>query len=150
MQGLEKILEEIESEFDRRINIWLKIMAGLGDDVYRYGYGKGLEAYQQGKLLTEDIIRKHMNDGWIPVEEKVPDSDIYIFLSFTNFTLPMIGRYEKDSDGGAFYIGDEEETCVSQDLYVNAWRPLPEPYRPERPEPYHLTESESDKNDNSL
>ena len=63
MQELEKILEEIESEFDRRINTQLKIMAGLEDDVYRYGYGKSLEAYQQGKLLTEDIIRKHMNGG---------------------------------------------------------------------------------------
>ena len=45
-------------------------MAGLGDDVYRYGYGKSLEAYQQGKLFVEDIIRNHMNDGWIPVEDE--------------------------------------------------------------------------------
>ena len=61
MQELEKILEEIEAEFDRRINTQLKIMAGLGDDVYRYGYGKSLEAYQQGKLFVEDIIRKHLS-----------------------------------------------------------------------------------------
>lgn len=59
----EGILEEIEQEFDRRINTQLKIMAGLGDDIYRYGYGKSLEAYQQGKLFVEDIIRKYMNDG---------------------------------------------------------------------------------------
>ena len=63
MQELEKILEEIEAEFERRIGTQLKIMAGLSDDVYRYGYGKSLEAYQQGKLFVEDIIRKHMNDG---------------------------------------------------------------------------------------
>ena len=69
MQELEKILEEIVSEFDRRIGIQLKIMAGLGDDVYRYGYGKSLEAYQQGKLLVTEIISKHMNDGWIPADE---------------------------------------------------------------------------------
>ena len=62
MQELEKILEEIEAEFDKRINTQLKIMAGLGDDVYRYGYGKSLEAYQQGKLLVTEIIRKHMNE----------------------------------------------------------------------------------------
>lgn len=94
-----------------------------------------LEALQiyQSIGLTPDQIRWMLDrECWISVEEKVPDSGIYIFLSFTNFTLPMIGRYEKDSDGGAFYIGDEGETCVSQDLYVNAWRPLPEPYRPER------------------
>lgn len=105
MQILEKILEEIDNR------------------VYFYDNADEPMMYVEA---VKDIIRKHMNDGWIPVEEKVPDSGIYIFLSFTNFTLPMIGRYEKDSDGGAFYIGDEEETCVSQDLYVNAWRPLPE------------------------
>lgn len=113
MQVLEKILEEIDAhaiEFET---------FGISDDYISVEWVK-------------EIIRNHMNDGWISVEEKVPDSGIYIFLSFTNFTLPMIGRYEKDSDSGAFYIGDEEETCVSQDLYVNAWQPLPKPYRPER------------------
>ena len=131
MQELEKILEEIETEFDRRIDTQLKIMAGLHDDVYRYGYGKGLEAYQQGKLLVTEIIRKHMNNGWISVSERFPETDDYILLSFSNFSLPMVGRYEEDSDGGAFYLGDcdEEDTCISQDLFVNAWMPLPEPCR---------------------
>ena len=121
MQELEKILEEINQE---KKNAALSIRHTTG---YKAGQIRIAER-------IEEIIRKHMNDGWIPVEEKVPDSGIYIFLSFTNFTLPMIGRYEKDSDGGAFYIGDEEETCVSQDLYVNAWRPLPEPYKPKQQE----------------
>ena len=118
MQVLEKILEEID-----------EAIARYGENPY---IDEKVTDLCYGLNLAKDIVRKHMNDGWIPVEEKVPDSGIYIFLSFTNFTLPMIGRYEKDSDGGAFYIGDEEETCVSQDLYVNAWRPLPEPYKPER------------------
>ena len=133
MQELEKILEEIETEFDRRIDTQLKIMAGLHDDVYRYGYGKGLEAYQQGKLLVTEIIRKHMNNGWISVSERFPETDDYILLSFSNFSLPMVGRYEKDSNGGVFYLGDcdEEDTCISQNLFVNAWMPLPEPYREE-------------------
>lgn len=127
----EGILEEIEQEFDRRINTQLKIMAGLGDDIYRYGYGKSLEAYQQGKLFVIDIIRKRMNDGWIPADERLPEDNNYILLSFENFALPMIGRYKQDAEGGAFYIGNEEETCIRQDLYVNAWMHLPEPYRPE-------------------
>lgn len=71
MQELEKILEEIEAEFDRRIETQLKIMVGLNDDVYRYGYKKSLEAYQQGKLLVAEVIRKHMDDNWIPVEERL-------------------------------------------------------------------------------
>ena len=53
-------------------------------------------------------------------------------MSFENFSLPIIGRYEKDNDGGgAWYAGDETESLVSQDMFVNAWMPLPEPYRAE-------------------
>ena len=48
-----------------------------------------------------------------------------------NFSIPLVGRYEEDTEGGAFYVGDDEDSCASQGLYVNAWRPLPEPYRAE-------------------
>lgn len=70
--------------------------------------------------------------GWIPcITEEWPKTDEYILLSFANFSIPIVGRYEEDEEGGAFYIGDETETCVSQDLIVNAWMPLPAPYREE-------------------
>ena len=71
-------------------------------------------------------------NGWIPVDERLPDTNDYILLSFSNFTNPVVGRYETEKDGsGAFYIGDEVETCVSQMLFVNAWMELPEPYKEE-------------------
>ena len=69
--------------------------------------------------------------GWIPVEERYPDTDKYILLSLSNFSIPIVGRCEEDEDGGAFYAGDEDETLVSQDLFVNAWMLLVKPYRPE-------------------
>ncbi len=65
---------------------------------------------------------------WIPVEERVPENEDYILLSFENFSVAQVGRYEEDGQGGAFYVGDESETCISQDLIVNAWQPLPKPY----------------------
>ena len=68
--------------------------------------------------------------NWIDVEEKLPEDNKYILLSFSNFTVPQVGRYERFEDGsGAFYIGDEMETCTSQYIFVNAWMELPEPYR---------------------
>lgn len=72
-------------------------------------------------------------DRWIPVEyeEQKPPQDRYILLSFSNFSVPVIGRHEEDDGGGAFYAGDDRETCSQQYLVVNAWRPLPEPYREE-------------------
>ena len=35
------------------------------------------------------------NAGWIPVEERLPEDDNFVLMSFKNFTLPMIGRYEQ-------------------------------------------------------
>ena len=69
---------------------------------------------------------------WIPIAEKLPEPGEYILLSFENYTLADIGRYEKDEDdSGAFYLGDEDESCASINLFVNAWMPLPKPYRPD-------------------
>lgn len=59
----------------------------------------------------------------------VPITEKYILLSFENFSVPCIGRYVEDENGGAYYIGDEEETCSSHDLFVNAWMQLPESYK---------------------
>ena len=69
------------------------------------------------------------NNGWIPCSEP-PENDRYVLLSFENFSVPMVGRYEEDENGGAFYVGDDDETCVSQDMFVNAWMNLPARYKP--------------------
>ena len=131
MQELEKILEEIEAEFDRRIDIQLKIMAGLGDDVYRYGYGKSLEAYQQGKLFVEDIIRKHMNDGWIPVEERLPEGRTRVICQFDNGDIELLWQdWESDTESLTYWTDFD----FMAEKKVIAWRHLPEPYRPERSE----------------
>lgn len=77
-------------------------------------------------LLTLNQERK--KNQWIPADEP-PKTDDYILLSFENFTPPLVGRYEPDGEGGGkFYVGDDMESCISADLYVNAWMPLPEPY----------------------
>ena len=72
-----------------------------------------------------------MEMKWTPVEEKQPQPGEYVLVSFSNYTLPDIGRYEVDKEGGAFYPGDEEQPYKSFDLIVNAWMPLPECYREE-------------------
>lgn len=71
-------------------------------------------------------------ESWIPIEEKLPPQDTYILLSFSNYTMPVIGRYEEDENGnGNFYDGDDEPPLISYELYVNAWQPLPENYKSE-------------------
>ena len=108
MQELEKILEEIEDLQD--ISGW---------DLHTV----------QGIL---EIIRKHMNDGWIPVEERLPEIN----------RLP-----EEDDECPEFNVtirGAEKATTLRYSpadstwfddngyVYdVTAWQPLPEPYRME-------------------
>lgn len=128
MQKLEKILGEIQKTESEYINEDHHPMFKLG----------------AASIATEikQIIYEHMNDNWIAVEEKLPENNDYILLSFDNCEIPIIGRYEDRREGGAFYLGDctGSDTCVAQDLYVTAWMPLPEPYRPELNEEEEMQE----------
>ncbi len=106
-----------------------KILREYADDV---GCNRGEYELANGILKAvgklNDVPSVH---EWVDIDVELPKEDKYILLSFSNFNLPVIGRYEEDENGGAFYIGDELETCVSQDLIVNAWMPLPDSYRTE-------------------
>ena len=86
------------------------------------------EVLQDAIKVVEEVAKDY-NNGWIPVEERFPENDNYILVSFDNFSGIDIARYEKDEDGGAFYPGDEEKSYVSFGLFVNAWQPLPESYQ---------------------
>lgn len=110
MQELEKILEEID----------VKIVGSIGKK-------------REGLLEAEEIIRKHMsgkdtdvhtNDGWIPVEERLPEDDSMVLVTCqTKKGIRSVNRAYCD---GAFWHGSGSMSGVI------AWRPLPEPYRPER------------------
>lgn len=56
-----------------------------------------------------------MEQKWIPITDRLPDSGKYVLLSFENFSLPVVGRYEvSENNDGAFYVGDDFETCSEQ------------------------------------
>jgi len=78
----------------------------------------------------EQTVKFIEDSNWVPVEERLPETDDYILISFDNTSIIDIGRYEKDEDGGgAFYPGDEDKSYSSIGIFVNAWKPLPEPYK---------------------
>ena len=66
---------------------------------------------------------------WIPCSERLPEEEEYILLSFANCTGLDIGRYENDGENDKFYPGDDEKSYSSYGIFVNAWMPLPEPYK---------------------
>ena len=83
----------------------------------------------QACLLMEKLQKEREKHQWIPVTEQLPEPETYVLVSFSNFSLPIIGRYAENEEGGAWFAGDEDEPLVSQDMFVNAWMPLPEVYR---------------------
>lgn len=123
MQELEKILEEI-------------------DDIYVDEIGRGVECnleertnlpcdncYECIKETCKDIIRKHMNDGWISVDERLPEKGGTYIIAAKDGEREIVSfakwqnRYKRfDMTGARAY------------WRVVAWTPLPEPYQPERSE----------------
>ena len=126
MQELE-ILEEIDQE---KKNAALSIRHTTG---YKAGQIRMAER-------IEEIIRKHMNDGWIPVEDRLPEDDIEVLITYAdvdneNETGIDITTYGYATLGGN-KLGYKEWRnpfpYFKGNYKVVAWRPLPEPYRPER------------------
>ena len=111
MQELEKILEEIDQEVKEYMEI------DFGDE-----YNAGIKDMAK---MAEKIIRKHMNDGWIPVEERLPEDGTYLCTlagELCGIEEPFTGMCGIENG-----IWDEPDCVI-------AWRPLPEPYRSERSE----------------
>ena len=112
-EAFEKILERIDS--------YIEDAKSEGDFSY-------IKPFEIAKIAVQEVAEEH-NVGWIPIDEKLPPDDNFILLSFSNFSIPIVGRYEEDEDGGGnFFAGDEDEPLISQDMYVNAWMPLPKCY----------------------
>lgn len=117
-KAFEKIFEKLE-ELQNNL-----LSQTEGDVSVQVGIINGV---MYSKKIVQEVAEEY-KDGWIPCSDGFPNNNRYILISFSNFSLPEIGRYEQDENGGAFYIGDEDKSCTEQDLIVNAWMELPEPY----------------------
>ena len=124
MQELEKILEEI----NYRINEYVD-----------HDYVRGSGDVVKGLSIAKSIVRKYMNDGWIPVEERRPERtlDEKIKESYQKYLVFIDGVDGWDIDIAVYDFWNDKKWREAHDGYgeienVIAWRPLPEPYRPER------------------
>ena len=92
-----------------------------------------LAEYEDTGLEPEKVLqlkKESLKHQWNFIEERLPEPEKLVLLSFDNSDVPMIGRYTEDEDGdGTFRIGDTDERFFDHGLQVNAWMPLPEPYR---------------------
>ena len=84
---------------------------------------KGKDNLRLSTVINEiELMEKFDVDftGNWKLAEDPPKNDNFILLSFVNFSIPLVGRYEEDEDGGTYYVGDDDEPCTASDLYVNA------------------------------
>ena len=141
MQELEKIFKEIDT-----YSLEFVMFGGKSD------------AYISSKWV-KDIIRKHMNDGWIPVKRNLPPNAKHEgalcprYQVMTKYGVTE-GWYNPDLESWFVLVWFVTERYLDSEIdfergvhpkivrcenevnekhrIVLAWRPLPEPYRPER------------------
>ena len=117
MQNLEKILEEIEQKKERCLNIVKIEVEPMEITTHRERY--------KGLCMAEEIIRKHMNDDWIPVEERLPEK-FSIGVEVTTKDLERnIARYAKPPMDMWISV------YTGRTLDVIAWKEPSESYHPE-------------------
>ena len=131
MQELEKILEEIDE-----IKVGFDTECRSECDLYDWSCGACVgECDEYIKERAKEIIRKHMNDGWISVKERMPENNKLV-LVWARSTARGADEWSLGSyDNGFWALGSWGGSLVfPSQLEAVAWRPLPEPYRPERSE----------------
>ena len=141
MQELEKILEEIDS----RIEYLEKIKGKYEDGNEKMAIWFRIDEIKRIKK----IIRKYMNNRWIPVEKDLPknESEVWVVLESTygtGYRTYSSARYLYFENYGESHWCDKHYGYLEWDKYsdgrggsseykVIAWQPI-EPYRPERSE----------------
>lgn len=104
---LEKILQEI-----KEAAIFMQTMSGYGAMCVSTG-------------AAERIIRRHMNDGWIPVEDGLPETNTKVDVTFREW-MPYSKKYrygtcnavyipEKTVKAEEMWSDYEEDYCVDYD-----------------------------------
>lgn len=120
MNILEKILEEMENESRLAHEEMRRCARGnpLQFDEVK-GYARAME-YVVGTIRSH--VDEVNNNGWIPVSERLPEDGTYL----CTLSGELLGIDEPFTGMCGIENGKwDEEGCVI------AWRPLPEPYRPE-------------------
>lgn len=136
MQELENILEEIEQRKARAEKLIVKPPHDKLDQVANDTAEAFIEAYKE----CQDIIRKHMNDRWISVEDRLPEDDVNVLITYADIDDDQYVGIDITNYGYAYLGGNKLDfkewrspfEYFRSNYKVIAWQPLPEPYRSER------------------
>lgn len=104
----------------------------LWNDKSRKVQDEDIASFNRDIEYLRDLIRKHMNDGWISVEDRLPTKE-ECKQDNNNFLVQVDSgeRFSCEYDPSANGYDNPQWCC---NIPVVAWQPLPEPYHPERSE----------------
>lgn len=116
MQELEKILEEIKAH------------RNFASECGNFNVASAFE-------LCVEIIRKHMNDGWIPMEKfGLPKSNEHDFMFW--ITIQYVNGFRRTIKAKWDWFDKcfmhQNGKKISEDVVAYKYYSAPEPYRPER------------------
>lgn len=138
MQELEKTLEELKriKDGNRKEKLYAKYPPNSKDqevlNAYSQGYEDGTDNFYNA---AAEIIRKHMNDGWIPVEKfglphiNEHDFRFWVTIQYTNGFRHTI-KAKWDCFDKCFMHQNGKK--ILQDVIAYKYYSAPEPYHPER------------------
>lgn len=122
MQELEKILKEIEQRKVSAEKLIVKPAQDRLDQIANDTAEAFIEAYKE----CQDIIRKHMsgkdtdvhtNDGWISVEDRLPDESLNSVIGWD--------EYRERCCFVQYYAGKWALRVDREPIKITHWRPLP-------------------------
>ena len=135
MQELDKILEEIKDELK---DIYLDIANNYNISDLQYDGDKVACVASKFRCdagrRIEKIIRKHTNDGWIPVEKALPEEGEEVLVWYEYFRYGDYNCVFETYGIGYQYDGHWSGDVNGRKARCISWQPLPESYRPERSE----------------
>ena len=158
MQELEKILEEINDRFE---NLTIADDECRKTALSKHNYEQvkyfqnAMFYTERAKGIVEEIIHKHMgNDGWIPVEERMPTKEeceknqtgcikfwiTYGYRGNYSTLLANCKWVEADNEDGTtgdfaeFWVDQYPQIFYPSSNLIRGWKIIeaPDPYRPER------------------
>ena len=90
-------------------------------DLIRKRMREELTLYEKAINIVSEVEEEY-NNGWIPVEERLPEEPGLYLLSYEN---PNCIPTTQVFDGTLF-----RDRSGSRETHAVAWMPLPEPYKP--------------------
>ena len=114
----------------------------LWNDKPREVQDEDIASFNRDIEYLRDIIRKHMNDSWIPVDERLPEDDVDVLVTYADIDDEEYTDMAITTYGDAYLGGNKLDwkewrspfPYFKSNYKVIAWRHLPEPYRSERSE----------------